>query len=185
MADGILDFDVGGAAANSTVSLPVMLAYCARRDVNGVNAFTRLGTPDPDNQRRVLIRACAELELLERKLCGERATITQRLSQPRIDGYRDPCASYVRAEVLSGAAIAEQWQVAQMERSIEIAEELEKKAAAATSTDLLAPFSEIKAGGVELKLRAPVEAVKTFSSAVLDRLAIFMKSRTGLRMVRQ
>lgn len=177
--------DVSGAAATSTVTLAFALTYCDSRDVGGENAFTRAHAAEPENARRLLNRACAELELLEPSLCGTRATTAQSLSQPRINPYRDPCASYVRPDVLAGTAIALQWQHAQCERAIEIAEELEKATAAATTTDLLAPFSEIKAGGVELKMREAVVVVQKLSKAVRDRISIFRKSAGGIRMVRQ
>lgn len=173
---------LGDAAANSAASLEYALTFCDQQFLGGVNAFTRL--VDPDDQRRLLIRANTELELLESSLAGYRATTTQALSQPRIDGYGNCDASYVRADALAGTVIDPVWLDAQCARAIELAGESEASIAAATTTDPLAPFSEIEVAGIKLKMREQAVRAETLSYDLRRRLARF-RMAGGLRLVRQ
>ena len=125
----------------------------------------------------LLVAAANRLEDEERTLAGDRVTTTQRLSQPRYEGYDDCNASYALPEVRSGSTIDRCWKEAECEMALWLAEQTTSP----TTVNPLAQFSEVEmASGTRVKLRD--DAPKTNDAlpvAVRRKLRRFRRADVG------
>ena len=174
-----LDTTVGGASANSTASLAFVTAYFNNRPTVYSAVFVDL--VDPDDKRRLLIAATQRLEEEEDSLAGVRVNLVQALSQPRLSGYRDCGASYVRTAYNNGSAIDPVW----MEAQCELANVMAVLRTDPSTANPLAQFKELEVPGVKMVMRDDLPAFKDgLPDVVLRKLARFRRSYGGLELIR-
>lgn len=153
-----LDATIGGAHANSTVSLEWAEAYFATRlYADAWHALT--GADGAEKKKLALIAGTNELDLLP--LDGEPATDTQRLAMPRY-GLVDRHGRIVPADV-----IPEDWMAATCESALDKL----TKAADAARPNPLAQFTAIKVPGVSLQIRSDLAQNQDTMRASVWRLA--------------
>jgi hypothetical protein len=153
-----LDATVGGANANSNVSLEWAEAYFATR-LDATIWHGLIGDAGTERKKLALIAGTNALELLP--IDGAPTTLTQRLAMPRT-GLLDRHGRVVPYDV-----IPEDWKAATCEEALA---RLQLGADPSTPNPL-AQFSAIKVPGVSLQLRADLPRTNDTMRAVVWRLA--------------
>lgn len=153
-----LDPTVGGASANSNVSLEWAEAYFAvRLDATAWHALT--GDTGTERKKLALIAGTNALELLP--IDGTPATQTQRLAMPRV-GLLDRHGRVVPSDV-----IPEDWMAATCEEALARLQVTGDPSV----PNPLAQFSAIKVPGVSLQFRADLPRNNDTMRASVWRLA--------------
>lgn len=172
------DSTVGGNAATSYASVNYADAYFATRP------FSTTWNPlDNAVKQQWLTAATNRLEDEEASLAGWRVTPTQRLSQPRIEGYQDVCGSYVQTTARAGTSIDTNW----LDLQCELAWYLFTLNTDPTKIDALSKFKDMALpSGLRFTLRDnnPRASDVQLPPVVLRKMRRFKKYGSGLPMVR-